>query len=91
MALAEGCAGVDGAGRAEAAETGATGGAAGALVTLRTLAALLTGLLWLSVAAYTPAAAMAKRAANAIAAVTRPVRKLISSSWALTAARRPED
>ncbi len=72
----------------EAAEAGADGGAAG---TRATLAALLTGLPWLSVAAYTPAAAMAKRAVSAIAAATRPVRKLISSSWALTAARRPED
>ena len=89
MALTDGCAGVEG--KAEGAEAGAVLGAAGAVATLRTFAALLTGLPWLSVAAYTPAAAMAKRAVSAIAAATRPVRKLISSSWALTAARRPED
>lgn len=88
MALADGCAGADDG--TEAAGAGAAGGFAGALATLRTLATLLAGLLWLSVAAYTPAAAMAKRATSAIAAVIKPVRKLISSSWALTAARRPD-
>jgi hypothetical protein len=40
----------------------------------------------LSVAANTPAVAMAARARSAIIAVIRPVRKLISSSRALTAA-----
>lgn len=42
----------------------------------------------LSVAAYTPAAATAERATSAIVAAIRPARKLISSSRALTAARR---
>jgi hypothetical protein len=88
LRLADGCAGAEGG--TEAAEPGAFGGAAGALATLRTFAALLAGLLWPTVAAYTPAAAMAKTATNAIAAAIRPVRKLISSSWALTAARRPD-
>jgi hypothetical protein len=87
--LADGCAGIDGG--TEAAEAGAVGGFACALATLRTLAAPLAGLAWPNVAAYTPAAAMANRATSAIAAVIRPVRKLISSSWALTAARRPEE
>ena len=43
---------------------------------------------WPAVAAYTPAA-VAERAMSAIATVIMPVRKLISSSQALTTARRP--
>jgi len=89
LRLADGCAGVDGG--TEAAAVGAVGSFAGALAALRTLVVLAAGLPWLTVAAYTPAAAMAKRAASAIAAPIRPVRKLISSSWALTAARTPDD
>ena len=85
--LAAGCAGADGG--TDMAGAGAVGGTAGTLATFRTLAVLLAGPLWLTVAAYTAAAAMARRATSVIAAAIRPVRKLISSSWALTAARRP--
>jgi hypothetical protein len=84
LALACECLGVRGG-----AETLAVGVFAGALPAVSTRAAPPVVLPWPSAAAYTPAAAMAKRAASAIAAVVRPVRKLISSRRALTAARRP--
>jgi hypothetical protein len=78
--LACGCAGA--AGGAEAAATGIALGA------LSAPAAATAWLPRLSVAAYTPAAAMAEMAMSPIVAVIRPARKLISSSRALTAARR---
>ena len=87
MALTDECADADGS--TGAAEAGAAGCVAGALATLCTLAVLLAVPPWLSVVAYTPAATIAKRATSVIAPAIRPVRKLISSSWALTAARRP--
>jgi hypothetical protein len=73
------------AGGAEAVVAGIT---AGALAALSAPAAATAGLPRPSVAANTPAAAMAARATSTIDAVIRPVRKLISSSRALTAARR---
>jgi len=61
------------------------GVAVGALTVPSALVAAITWLPMLSVAAKTPAAAMAPSAIRPIAAVIRPVRKLISSSRALTA------
>ena len=79
---------------------GWAGGAAGAvvvgaagrvLVAPAALSAPTVATAWppkLSVAASTPAAAITERATSPIVAVITPVRKLISSSRALTAARR---
>jgi hypothetical protein len=88
--LARGCAGAVGC--AEAVAVGVALGAVGVvLVVPAALSAPTVATAWaprLSVAAYTPAAAIAERATSPIVAVIRPVRKLISSSRALTAARR---
>jgi hypothetical protein len=85
--LARGCAGgvAGGVGCAEAVAVGVV------LVVPAALSAPTVATAWpprLRVAAYTPAAAIAARATSPIVAVIRPVRKLISSSRALTAARR---
>jgi len=88
--LARGCAG--GVGCAEAVADGVVLGAVGiVLVVPAALSAPTVATAWpprLSVAAYSPAAAIAERATSPITPVIRPVRKLISSSRALTAARR---
>lgn len=81
--LACGCPGVVGC--AEAVTTGVV------LGERAELSAPATATAWpprRSVAAYTPPAAMAESATSAIVAAARPARKLISSSRALTAARR---
>jgi hypothetical protein len=88
--LARGCAGR--VGSAEAVAVGVVLGAVGVvLVVPAALSAPTVATAWpprLSVAAYTPAATISARATSPIVAVIRPVRKLISSSRALTAARR---
>jgi hypothetical protein len=71
-------------------EAGTVAVVTGALPALDTRVALLAGLLWPSAATYTPAATTAEIATSAVVAVIRPVRKLISSSRALTAERRPD-
>jgi hypothetical protein len=83
--VAEGCPCVVGC-----ADAVVAGAAMGAPAALSAPAAATAWLPRLSVAAYTRAAAMAERATRPIVAVIRPVRKLISSSRALTAARRRE-
>jgi hypothetical protein len=81
--VACGCAGVVGG-----TEAVAVGVALGALAALSAPAVATAWVPRLSVTANTPAAAMAARASSPIVAVIRPVRKLISSSRELTAARR---
>ena len=71
-------------------EAGTVAVVTGAWSALDTRAGLLAGLPWPSTATYTPATTMAERATSAVVAVIRPVRKLISSSRALTAERRPD-
>jgi hypothetical protein len=86
--LARGCAGGVGCAEADGVVLGAVGIV---LVVPAALSAPTVATAWpprLSVAAYSPAAAIAERATSPITPVIRPVRKLISSSRALTAARR---
>jgi hypothetical protein len=81
LAVARGCPGVVGGAAAVVAGT-----VLGATAALRALGAATAVPPRLSVAANTPAVAMAARARSAIIAVITPARKLISSSRALTAA-----
>lgn len=87
-AVARGCAGAGLAGCVEAAAVGIAWVVLGAVATLGAPEAATACLPRLSVAANTPAVAMAARTSTAIIAAVTPARKLISSSRALTAARR---
>ncbi len=67
-----------------------TTAATGELTGLGISAAPITGLPWLGIAVTTTAAVAAARTASVIVPVITPVRKLISSSRALMAARMPD-
>jgi hypothetical protein len=77
-------------GRSDGAATGTTTAAAtGELAVVGAPAARFTGLPWLGITVSTTAAAAAARTKSAITPAVTPVRKLTSSSRALTAARMP--